>query len=97
MKPGETTMSTEEALGRIARAKENTIMAQKGLKELWGVWMERETSKATHASIRGLIHADSVNELRPVTPDEFLSKVVDRLELALHDVKIVRDNLQEEK
>lgn len=35
-------MTVEEALGRIARAKENAIMAQNRLKAVWAIWLERD-------------------------------------------------------
>lgn len=84
-------MTPEEAMGRVARAKENTVMAQKNLKELWALWMERrqvDTSTMHSLGIKG------VGELGQGSPDELLRQIEERLEFALTDVKTVRDNLK---
>ncbi len=79
-------MTVEEALGRIARAKENTVMAQKTLKELWVEWMERKT-------LEKILVPDGFTGEESV---DWLNRIIERLELALHDVKVVRDNLKQE-
>jgi len=80
-------MTIEETLGRVARAKENVVMAQKSLKELWADWMERRQNDI--ANLRG----GTVGVFDAPSPEQFLDRIIDRLELALHDVKTVRDNL----
>jgi len=85
------TMTPEEAMGRVARAKENTVMAQKNLKDLWALWMER---RQVDTSNMGLLGTICVGELGQEAPDRLLEHVIERLEFALTDVKTVRDNLK---
>lgn len=84
-------MTPEEAMGRVARAKENTVMAQKNLKDLWALWMERP--KKDNDSIRSL-GRKGVGELGQLSPDDLLRTVIERLEFALTDAQTVRDNLK---
>ena len=81
-------MTVEEALGRIARAKENIVMAQRSVKDLWAEWMERRQTEIGHFRGRpgGVMGAS--------TPEQMLDKIIERLELALTDAKTVRDNLK---
>lgn len=81
-------MSPEEALGRVARAKENMVMAQKNLKELWALWMERQQQDIYNMGTKG------ASELGQQSPDKLLGDMVERLEFALTDIKTVRDNLK---
>lgn len=70
-------MTVEEALGRLARAKENLISAQNRVKAIWGIWLQREAVR-DEADVAKL-----------------LEDTIERMELALHDVKTLRDNLKE--
>lgn len=87
------------------------MMAQKAIKELWGIWMERTTR--TTGQVQAEANSfDTLREqvtevfgkdvlrkagLEGADPDTILDDIIERLELALTDVKTVRDNLKVSK
>ena len=77
-------------------------MAKKGIKELWAEWMERSVETQEQRQER-LSPARIVTDLLEngfgifaVGPTAPLDSIIERLELALTDVKTVRDNLAAE-
>ena len=75
------------------------MMAQKAIKELWAEWMERsiETPEARKERLSpASIVADMLENgfgILAVGPTAPLDNIIERLELALTDVKTLRDNL----
>ena len=71
-------MNVWEIMGRIAHAKDTTTMAQKKMGEMWQWMCGREELRVG---------------LDPPTLDdvEMCDAAIEKLEVALHDLRIVRD------
>lgn len=74
-------MSVWEVMGRIAHAKDTASMAQKKMGDLWQWICGRE-------ELRVGLDPPTLDDL------EMCDAAIEKLELALHDLKIVREELR---
>jgi hypothetical protein len=75
------TDTVQDTVGRLAIAKENTTMAQKEIANAMQGMFQRE-----YAQREGLINMNP-------TPISSMDRGIERLELAIHDLKIVRERM----
>jgi len=75
------TDTVQDTVGRLAIAKENVTMAQKEISHAMQGMFQRE-----YAQREGLINMNP-------TPISSMDRGIERLELALHDLKIVRERM----
>jgi len=76
------TDTIQDTVGRLAIAKENATMAQKEISHAMHDMFQRE-----YAGREGLIERDPI-------PILAISRGIERLELAIHDLKIVRERMK---
>ena len=77
------TDTIQDTVGRLAIAKENTTMAQKEIASAMHGMFQRE-----YAQREGLINMNP-------TPISSMDRGIERLELAIHDLKIVRERIKD--
>lgn len=77
------TDTIQDTVGRLAIAKENTTMAQKEIASAMQGMFQRE-----YAQREGLINMNP-------TPISNMDRGIERLELAIHDLKIVRERIKD--
>ena len=83
-------MSTiQDTIGRLAIAKENVTMAQKTVSQILHVFFEREDV--------GRAKAPPPPSMAPaVVMQQDIHFAIERLELAIHDLKIIRERIQDD-
>jgi hypothetical protein len=76
--------SIQDTIGRLAIAKENGTMGQKHVSQVMQFFFDRE-----HNEREGMMH----NEVNPVWG---IAQAIERLEMALHDLKVVQGRIQDD-